>query len=79
MCASSSKQVGICNLICDATLASELAILGLNPDPAISCQPGGLQAGRLINGYVVPRMYIKLGIPSADISWWKLKIPWCPS
>ena len=61
------------------TLAPELPRLGLNLDPAFNHHRGVSQAGCLINVCAVPRMDVNLGIPSAGISWWTLKIPRCPS
>ena len=41
--------------------------------------PGVLQAGWFINVCAVPRMGIKLDVPSAGMNWWTLKIPQCAS
>ena len=54
---------------------SKLSSLGLNPDPAINCHLGVSQAGWFINVCAVPWMDVKLGITSADISYWMLMIP----
>ena len=62
-----------------STFASKMSRLGLNPDPAINCHPSVSQAGPFINVCAVPRIDIKLDVPSAGISWWTLKIPLCPS
>ena len=59
-------------------LAHKLLSLGLNPDPAINCHPGVSQTGWFINVSAVPRMDVEAGVPSAHISWWTVKIPWCP-
>ena len=50
------------------TLASKLSSLGLNPDPAMNCHPDVSQAGWFIDVCAVPRMDVKLGVPSAGIS-----------
>ena len=61
------------------TLTSKLSRLGWTHDPALNCHPSVSQAGWYINTCAIPGMDIKLGVPSAGISWWTLKIPWCPS
>ena len=42
------------------TLASKLARLSSNPDPAINCHPGISQAGSFVNMCAVPWIDIKL-------------------
>jgi len=49
------------------TLTYKLSSLGLNRDPAINHHPGVSQAGRFISACAVPRIDIKLGVPSAAI------------
>ena len=62
------------------TLPSELSSFGLNPGLTINCHPGVSQAGRIhISVCAVPRVRVKLGVPSASIGWYLLKIPQCPS
>ena len=43
-----------------------------------SCHPGVSQTRCGINVYTLPQVDVKLGVPSSSISWWTLKIPWCP-
>ena len=57
------------------TLNSELSSLGLNLGPAINSHPAVSQAGAFINVCAVPRMDVKLGVPSAGMNWLMLKIP----
>ena len=53
--------------------------LGSNLGPAPNCHPGVSQARRSVNVCAVPQMDVKLGVSSASIPWWMLKIPWCAS
>ena len=59
------------------TLASELSRVGLNPDTAINYLAGVLQSWRDIKVCAVPRIDVKLVVPSTSIRWSTLKIPSC--
>ena len=55
------------------TLVSKLAGLDCHPDSAMNCHPGVSQTGGFIHVCAVLRMDVKLGVPSAGISWWTSK------
>jgi len=60
-------------------LSSKFSILGLNPDLAINYHPGVSQAGVIHQCVCRPSdMDVKLGVSSAGITWWALKIQRCP-
>jgi len=50
------------------TITSEASSLGWNLSQATNCHPGVSHVGRGINVCVVPRMYVKLDVPSVSIS-----------
>ena len=58
------------------TLASKLSRQGYL-GPAIIRHPGVSKVGQFGNVRVVPRMYVKLGVPSTSISRWVLNISRC--
>ena len=63
----------------EVDITSKMSSMGLTLGPAIHCHPGVSQAGWFMNVCAVHRKDVKLGVPSASIRWWMLKIAWCLS
>uniref|UniRef100_A0A8C4R5Q7 Uncharacterized protein n=1 Tax=Eptatretus burgeri TaxID=7764 RepID=A0A8C4R5Q7_EPTBU len=55
--------------------APELSSLRSNLGPATNCHSGVSQAGQYTNKCAVRRTDVTLGVLSASLSWWTLKIP----